>query len=203
MKRMIIAARMVSSLFRPTYYPLVGIVLLLAFTYLSILPWVYKLWVLGLVYAFTIALPAFGTFLYRSLLGLKALHLRHQHRRMVPYVIHILCYLACLYLMGYMHLPRFMSGILVVSLVVQCLCTLVNIWWKVSMHSAGSGGMIGALLAYSAIFGFNPVWWLCGAILLSGMVMTSRMILRQHDLWQVLASTLLGVACGYFGIILM
>jgi membrane-associated phospholipid phosphatase len=74
-------------------------------------------------------------------------------------------------------------------------------FWKVSMHSAGSGAVIGGLVAYSAIFGFNPIWWLCGTILLSGCVMTSRMVLLQHSLTQVLVGTLVGVICGFFGII--
>ena len=60
-----------------------------------------------------------------------------------------------------------------------------------------------ALAAYAQLFGFNPVWWLCGCILLCGLVMTSRTILRRHTLWQVLAGTLLGVLCGYSGIRMM
>jgi membrane-associated phospholipid phosphatase len=69
------------------------------------------------------------------------------------------------------------------------------------MHCAGAGGAIGALVAYSLIFYFNPVGWLCLLILISGLVGSSRMLLRQHDLWQVLAGTLLGVVGGFAGII--
>jgi len=203
MKSIIIVARLLSAIFRPSYYPVVGFVILFAFTYLSMLPWVYKLWVLGMVYCFTIALPALGTYIYRRIQGWRAHELRHQHKRMVPYAINILCYLACLHIMVRMHLPLFMSAIIAVSLLIQCICVLINIYWKISMHSAGSGGIIGALLAYSVIFTFNPVWWLCGAILLSGLVMTSRLILRQHTLWQVLGGTLVGAICGFIGIIMI
>ena len=59
------------------------------------------------------------------------------------------------------------------------------------------------MVAYAAIFGFNPIWWLSLAILVSGCVMTSRMILRQHTLWQVLGGTLIGIVCGIVGTILM
>ena len=68
------------------------------------------------------------------------------------------------------------------------------------MHSAGVGAIIGALIAYSAIFQFNPVWWLCLAILVSGLVNSSRMYLRQHTLWQVLGGTLVGFVCGLVGL---
>ena len=101
------------------------------------------------------------------------------------------------------HMPHFLMAIVGISLLIQCTCIVVNLWWKVSMHSAGSGGVIGALVAYAAIFGFNPVWWLSLAILVSGCVMTSRMVLRQHTLAQVLGGTLIGIACGIVGTILM
>ena len=80
---------------------------------------------------------------------------------------------------------------------------IVNVWWKISMHSAGAGGVIGALVAYSVLFMFNPVWWLCVTVLISGAVGTARMLLRQHSLAQVVAGTLVGVVCGFAGIILL
>ena len=93
-----------------------------------------------------------------------------------------------------------MCGIVVGALFIQGVCLLLNLRWKVSMHAAGAGGIIGALVAYSVVFAFNPVPWLCGTVLLDGMVMTSRMILRQHTLWQVWMGTLVGIVCGYLGI---
>ena len=55
----------------------------------------------------------------------------------------------------------------------------------------------------SALFMFNPVWWLCVTVLISGAVGTARMLLRQHSLAQVVAGTLVGVVCGFAGIILL
>ena len=101
------------------------------------------------------------------------------------------------------HMPHFLMAIVGISLLIQCVCVVVNLWWKVSMHSAGAGGVIGAVIAYAALFGFNPIWWLSLAIFVSGCVMTSRMVLRQHTLAQVLGGTLIGIACGIIGTILM
>ena len=200
MKTVILIARVLSALFRPTYYPLVGFIILFAFTYMSIFPWMFKLWVLGMVYLFTVLLPTVCTHAYRHIRGWKSQELRHQHKRLVPYAIHLCCYLCCMFIMQSIHLPRFMLAVLAVSLLIQCTCLLVNLRWKVSIHSAGAGGVTGALVVYSQLFGFNPMWWLCGCILLCGLVMTSRTILRQHSLGQVLAGTLLGILCGCLGV---
>ena len=175
----------------------------MSFTYLSIFPWTFKLWILALVYIFTFCLPALGIFIYRRLHGWDASELRKRHKRAVPYIISICCYLCLMHILAVTHMPHFLMAIVGISLLIQCVCVVVNLWWKVSMHSAGSGGVIGAIIAYSAIFGFNPIWWLSLAILVSGCVMTSRMVLRQHTLGQVLGGTLIGIVCGIVGTILM
>ena len=56
-KNIIIAARILSMVFTPFYLPLVGLIALFTFSYLRLMPWPYKLTVLGLVYLFTILLP--------------------------------------------------------------------------------------------------------------------------------------------------
>lgn len=203
MRGLLFIARIFSTVFRPSYYPTVGILILLSFTYLSLFPWTFKLWILGLVYVFTYCLPAFGIYMFRRLHGWSPSELRVRHKRAVPYIIYICCYLCLMHIFSATHMPHFLMAIVGISLLISCACIVVNIWWKVSMHSAGAGGVIGALVAYAAIFDFNPVWWLSLAILVAGMVMTSRMLLRQHTLAQVLGGTLIGIACGIVGTVLM
>lgn len=195
-------ARVLSAMFRPTYYPMMGFIVLLTTTYLSLLPWSFKLWLIAIVYAFTIFLPWVGTLLYGKLLKLHPHELRHRTNRFVPYLLHIISYLCCLSILIKMHLPLFLGAIIVASLLIQVSCVILNIWWKISMHSAGAGAIVGALVAYSIVLAFNPLWWLAAAILLDGAVMSSRMVLRQHTLGQVLGGSLVGIICGFVGIIL-
>ena len=83
------------------------------------------------------------------------------------------------------------------QLVIQILCALINVWWKISTHTAAIGGVAGALIAFSIIFMFNPVSWLSFVLILAGMVGSSRMILRQHTLTQVVAGFGVGLASSY------
>lgn len=69
------------------------------------------------------------------------------------------------------------------------------------MHSAAAGAAIGALVAYGLILNYNPTWWLCILLLLAGGVMSSRMVLLQHSLAQVLAGCGFGILCGFVGVI--
>lgn len=196
-KNIILAARVLSVLFTPFYLPIVGLIVLFIFSYMRVLPMQFKLLVLGMVYLFTVLLPSFLIHLYRRYQGWTPMELGHKERRMIPYIISIVCYFTCFYIMDARNIPRFISIILVAALVIQMMCALINVWWKISTHSAAIGGVAGALLAFARIFTFNPIWWLCLVLIVGGMVGTSRMILRQHSLAQVITGFLLGSVVAY------
>lgn len=197
-KNIILAARIMSMIFTPFYLPLVGLVALFLFSYMSLLPLAYKLPMLLTVYISTILMPSLLIHLYRKFQGWTSKELGRKERRVVPYLISILCYFGCFFLMEYRNTPRVISIILVAALVIQMVCALINVWWKISTHTAAIGGVAGGLVVYSIAFSFNPIWWLAFVILLAGMVGTARMILRQHTLAQVVTGFLVGVVCALF-----
>ena len=201
-KKIILTARIMSMVFSPLYLPMVGLVALFIFSYLSLLPAGYKLMVLGLVYSFTVLLPTLLIRMYRRYQGWTPWQLSQKERRMVPYLISILCYFVCYYVMNVLlHTPHFMGSILMGALMIQVLCAIINIWWKISTHTAAIGGVAGALFVFAEIFGFNPVWWFCLVFFLAGLLGSARMYLRQHTLPQVVAGFGIGLVCAVFGII--
>ena len=202
-KNIILISRVVSMMFTPFYLPLVGLAALFFFSYLNTFPLYYILMVMGIVWLFTVLLPTRLIHLYRRYHGWTPIQLGVRERRMVPYVISILCYFICFYILSLRHTPHTITSILIAALAVQMLCAMTNVWWKVSTHSAAIGGVAGGLLSFSLIFNFNPVWWLCLVILLGGMVGTSRMILRQHTLPQVAVGFFMGLLCSAVTILLV
>ncbi len=200
-KNIILAARVASMVFTPFYLPFIGLIALFIFSYMSLMPWQYKLTVLTLVYFFTILLPTLLIHLYRRYQGWSSSDLGRKERRMVPYIIAILCYFTCYYVMNVRRIPQFMANILMAALVIQVVCAIINIWWKISTHSAAIGGFAGALLAFSLLFAFNPIWWLCVILIAAGVVGSSRMILRQHSLTQVVVGFLIGMFAGFWIIV--
>jgi membrane-associated phospholipid phosphatase len=95
-----------------------------------------------------------------------------------------------------------MRSIVVAALIVQILCAIINHWWKISIHTAAIGGTTGAVVAFSLIFGFYPLWWLCLLILLAGVLGTSRMLLRIHSLGEIVGGYLIGVLAGFTGVVI-
>lgn len=198
-KNIILAARTISIVFTPFYLPVLGLVALFMLSYLNrLVPWYYKLTVIMMVYLFTVLLPTLLIHLYRKYQGWTLHELGMKERRMVPYIISIVCYFACYYIMNLYHIPHFISSILITALAIQIICALINVWWKVSTHSAAIGGVTGALMSFAMLFQFNPTWWLCLAILFAGLVGSSRIILKQHTLSQVNVGFIVGLTAAFY-----
>ena len=185
-----------SLVFTPFYLPTVGLLALFSLSYLSLLPFGYKLQVMGIVYFFTILLPTLLIHIYRRHQRWTLIDIGRRERRMVPYVLSILCYFTCVYIMKQIHIPHFMSSIVIAALGIQIVCAVIKAWWKISTHTAAIGGVVGAIFVFAAIFGFNPIPWLCITILLAGLLGTSRMVLRQHSLAEVVVGFIVGVVVG-------
>ena len=177
-----------SMIFTPFYLPLVGLIALFIFSYMANCHCCtnspYSYWC-----TFHHSLPTLLIHLYRRYQGWSLIEMGAKERRMVPYLISILCYFGCYYLMNVFHIPSFMARILVAALVIQVLCALINVWWKISTHGShrwSGGGARGILVPLR----FNPVWWLSFVPDHPRNGGHRRMILRQHSLWQVVCGFL-------------
>lgn len=90
------------------------------------MPIQYKLIVLGIVYCFTILMPMLAIYLFQKINGWGIHELGHREKRFVPYALTIISYVTCLITMYKIHLPRYMSGIIVAALICMILCTLIK-----------------------------------------------------------------------------
>lgn len=197
------AARLLSALFNPLYLPIVGLTILFLFTNFSYYPILSKIVILIIAYLFTILFPSLLIRAYGNYNGWTPIQLGQRERRVVPYAISIFCYFSCFYLMKRLHIPHFMAAIIIAALFIQIACAIVNVRWKISTHMAAIGGVAGAVMAFAHFFIFNPSWWLSVVICVAGMVGTSRMVLRQHSLSEVVAGFLIGLVCAFTAIIIM
>ncbi|MCS3207570.1 hypothetical protein NXX20_02170 [Bacteroides stercoris] len=195
-KNLIRTARVISMIFTPFSIPFMAFLILFVFSYLRIMPLQYKLIVLGVVYCFTILMPTLTIFLFRKINGFTPEDLTERKRRYVPFILTITSYVFCLIMMHRLNIPWYMTGIIFASLIVMIICVIVNLKWKLSEHMAGKYyAIIGGLVAFSALFGYNPVGWLCIFILVAGVLGTARIILQHHTLGEVMGGFAVGLIC--------
>ena len=195
-RTLIRTAKIISAIFTPFSIPFLAFLILFIFSYLRIMPLQYKLIVLGVVYCFTILMPTLTIFIFRKINGFSPEDLIERKKRYIPFILTITSYVFCLLMMHRLNIPWYMTGIILAALVMMVICVIVNLKWKLSEHMAGAGAVVGGLVAFRALFGYNPVWWLCLFILVAGILGTARIILQHHTLGEVMGGFTVGLVCS-------
>lgn len=189
-------AQVVSWVFTPFSIPFLAFLALFLFSYMRMMPMYYKMVVLSIVGCFTIVIPAVMIFLFKYINGLKMQELGERRKRYMPFLLTIMSYVCCLFMMRKLNIPWYMTGIILAALLVQLFCVLMNLKWKLSEHMAGAGSVVGGVVSFSALLGYNPLLLLCAFILISGVLGSARIVLRHHTLSEVLGGFLLGYVCS-------
>lgn len=157
----------------------------------------------------SITLPAIAILMMKMLGWIQDFTLETRHERIGPYVV-----AGIMYLTLYLHVTRAES--FPVSLRIATLGALIGLWtcffinnfFKISLHAAGVGGLVAIVALTKITFGYSqaqvgipggvnvgiPIdYLLYGAILIAGMVCTSRLILKAHDLKEVYLGFIIGL----------
>ena len=200
---LVLVAQVVSTLYSPFYLPVMAFIVLFLFSYLKLLPVSTKVVLIVIVYFFTILLPHTAIYLFRRFNGWSRKQLSKRQRRFVPYFMCMASYAVLLYLFYEIHMPHFTIGVIGGALAIIVICAIVNNKMKISTHAAASGGVIGALMAFSFIFAFDPTNWLCLATILCGMACSARLILRQHTYAEIGWGVVVDVLSGFISVLII
>ena len=185
-------ARVTSLVFHPLLIPSLGFWFLFNSNfYFSILPWNVKKYMLLVVFLSTCVLPAISI-LILSLNPKFDLNMEKNTDRVLSLLISSISYY-----LGYLLLKRLpvfpiYNILLIGAVLVQIALLPISMKWKISMHSAAIGGLVGGILVLAFRLQENPVFLLSLLILVAGLVATSRLILEKHTQSEVYAGFFTG-----------
>lgn len=77
-------------------------------------------------------------------------------------------------------LPAVLQAVLLGAAITVFLLMVTSIFFRISLHTAGAGGLIGILLALSLRLGLDLNIVLLGTILLAGIIGFARLSLQEH-----------------------
>ncbi len=188
--------------FQPLLMPaLVFGLLLFAVPESTSLPEEFKTQIFYLIVLSTLLIPMITIIGLRLSGMVKSLHLPQKQDRLVPFIItNIYFILTTYFLYQKSELdPILWKGMAVISFSVLAL-TIVTLFWKMSAHMTGLGGLLGVILIMSKLFPtFNELYPLLLTIVLSGAVASSRLYLDAHKPLEVYAGFLSGFLICWFG----
>lgn len=192
-----ILSKIVSGIMNPFIMPFIGFIVLFLFTHLQMMPPAYKLIVLGIVFCFTIMMPVVTIFLFQRINSLTSEQLGQRKQRFFTYILTIISYVFCLFMMHRLSIPWYMVGIIVTAILILSIFLIANLKWRLSEHMGAMGAIIGGLISFSVLFGYNPVWWLCVLIILAGVLGSARIISGKHTFGEVTFGFCIGLGCAF------
>ena len=186
-----------STVLSPLMMPTYGVFLVLWVSVLCLLPYGTRVAVLLVCMGITCILPLIFLSVLRHFKLVKDLHVDLREQRLIPYLFTTLCYAVAAYYLYYCHSPQWFIMFMVGSALTVLVMALINLKWKISAHMAGIGGVVALIyqIHVQGLSAFDLIWLLCLSIMVAGLLGSSRMVLRRHDLWQVVAGAVVGFMC--------
>lgn len=174
-----------------------GVALAMLLSYLCFSPLKARIIVTAVTFASTCAIPVIAIYMLYKLGAVKEPGLNNREDRTLPYLIAIACYVGTAIYTRFVNAPMWLSMFLIGGAVSLVVLTIVNRWWKISGHATGMGGITAVvfflMFSGNSVINLQPEF--IAAIILSGMVCTSRLILQRHTLGQVAAGFVNGFVC--------
>ena len=167
----------------------------------------------------TFLIPAFAIFMMWRLKLISSLHMSDKQDRIGPFIATGVFYLWVFRsVMEDSNIPTAFIIAVLGTTMGLFICFLINLFFKISLHATGMGGLIGMVLIIMWLYSYgsftlhlpfvgaseisiNFVLILC--ILLAGIVGSSRLFLKAHTPRELYAGFALGLACQYMALKLL
>ncbi len=152
---------------------------------------------LGILALNTIFFPLVTVFLLKRLNFIESIKLKTSKDRIIPLIATMIFYFWAYMVFKNFKPPTVTPQILKIFLLGNfwgIICVfMVNIFKKVSMHTAAAGSMIGILMVVMIMSRVNIFMALMIAIVVAGIIGTSRLVLRAHTQGEIGLGYVLGI----------
>ncbi len=200
-------SRILSTFFSPVLIPTYGIIFILCFSYISYINFSTKLGVIGMTFFLTALLPFSIISILYKLGKISDIGVNQQKDRLIPFIASIICYISFVFYLYFISAPIWMIAFAIGATIAAIITCIVNIWWKISGHCTGMGGLIALsfIITAGGIHSpdINPMLLFSIIVLLAGIVGTSRLILNRHTLGQVIAGTANGIISMFIALLII
>jgi hypothetical protein len=187
-------ARIVSVVFHPIFMPLYGLIILLsAPTFLGYLPAEIKKIMVLIVLVNNVCLPLALIWLFRYRNLISSYNIEDRRERTIPLLTASILYCTTSFIVFNYQIPFFLKSFIFATSVVSIIVSMINFWWKISIHAVGAGALTATVLVLSLKMYTPLTWYLAAVILTGGMVLSSRLRLNSHNPSQVWIGFLTGL----------
>jgi hypothetical protein len=190
-------ANFLSYIFHPIFIPIYVIAFLVFVhpSYFSGLSEKGKLQTVVISSINLVAFPLLSVLLLRALGFIDSIFLRTRQDRIIPYMAcGIFFFWAYTVFKKQEMYPPIIATFILGVFLVSSAGLIANIYFKVSMHAMGVGGLLGIAWVVANSNTMLMTWPMALAILITGLVCTARLIVSNHNQKDIYVGLLIGIA---------
>lgn len=153
----------------------------------------------------TLFFPLISVLLMKGLGFIQSVFLYSRQDRIAPYLAVMIFYFWTAWVFFKFEpqlptlLPSFMTGVMLTSVAAL----LSNIYFKISMHAMGIGGLLGVFLVINQSHTMLMTWPLSAALLIGGIVCTSRLLVSDHRPGDIYRGLVTGMVCQFIAALII
>ena len=190
-------AKIISIVFHPLLITVYGILIIFsAPTLIGYIPFTVKKILLIIIVINNLFLPLslIPYFKFRNIISSWFIEKRQE--RIVPLLTTSFFYSVTGFITFRFHIPEFIKSFLITVAFLAISVTVINFWWKISIHSTGAGALAALVVILSIKMHTPLIWFLIAVILTAGLIMSARLWLNSHTPREVWTGFLLGFLCS-------
>jgi membrane-associated phospholipid phosphatase len=152
----------------------------------------------AMTFCFTFLLPVFNSLILLKAKYLKSLRMDTKEERRIPLLATAIFFVAEYYILSKSAVPQTLKLLILSATLSVVLTLIINVFWKISAHMIGIGGVVGAMFALSYITHFkNAEWLMIVLILVAGIIGMARLQLKAHSPAEILVGFIVGAMCPF------
>lgn len=198
-------ANFISYFFSPLLVPVLAAAFVLfsghVFT-LNVLNTTAKLYLLFVLFIFMFAMPLSALLMLKSMGLAENLNLPNRRQRFVPFLLSIVFYYAAYFLLSSINgIPVILLHLLISGIILLIVATLFTLWFQISIHTMCMGSLVGMLCFLGLFYQSDAFNYVLIALVISGLVGFSRLVLNAHKPYQIYIGFLVGLMVQYFSLL--
>jgi len=141
----------------------------------------------------TLFFPLLATLLIKATGFIESIHMHNTRDRIIPLLASMIFYFWAYNVFKNIHAPLLLRVLLLGSFWGVIVVFMINIFVKISMHTAAAGSMLGILMVLMFISPVNMVLPFFIALIIAGIIGTARMALGAHTSAEIWLGYIVGI----------
>ena len=155
-----------------------------------------KLLLLIMTFIFTFILPLINSLYLLRTKYIRSLQMETKEERRLPLLMTAIFFAAEYWMLHDRAIPEELKLLLLSGTLALVLTVMVNLFWKISAHMVGLGGITGGMFVISSMVHYqNAIWLIIILLFISGITGMSRMLLKAHTSLEIFGGFILGAGC--------